>query len=204
LARGEEKMKNENENVAKWIIGIFAIIGLIVVFNFLTSGGDNKENYLESHGYEILEEGIYNIGEENRAYIDMKSFGNRWDQIIRGIFYLEPLYPDVDGYAIKIIEEQADCLYVIPSVILKPYLASLETETILTPVAIKNEEKIKNTINYLYWSSVVKLEYEKSLKGEAHDVTSASHYERLLTTGLDTHHLAAMISFYIGDRSRCE
>ena len=189
-------VKKKDNNVGKWVIGVFVIIGVIVIFNFLISDSNDKESYLESKGYEILEEGTYKIGEESRAYVDMKSFGNRRDQAMAGLISLERSYPNVDGYAVKIIEERAECLYIIPAVIIKPNFDSL-TSTM-------DEEKIKETIDYRFWKGVAKLEYEKSLRGEEFDILLASDYERLLETGLDTYHLLSILYFDIDDRSHCE
>ena len=182
----------------KWAIVIFVIIGLIIVWNYSAIFGNEESNYLEEQGYDVLEFGSYESFGEKTAYTNMKSLGNRQDQVWAGLISLKTTYPEVDKYTVTIMEEKSECLYVIEGVILKPYLASLTGEVTIDSV------KVKETLPYLMWSLFAKLEYEKKLKGENYDFSTAASYRRLMETGLDVRHFPWIINFQIDDPSRCE
>jgi hypothetical protein len=188
-----EKKKEWYQEV--WVIVLFIILILVVAWNY--SGiFDNKEgSRLNEQGYEVLEIGSYEFGEEETAYVDMKSWGSRNDQVWAGLISLAISYPNANKYSVSIIEERRDCLYQINEVILSPYLGN--------DIPI-NVAKIKETISYLIWSGHAKLEYEKYINNEESDLALASSYQRLMETGMDTSHLFSIIDYLSDDPSRCE
>lgn len=182
----------------RWVMVLFIIVGLAVIWNYFGIFDDEEYNYLKESGYEVLKTGSYEFNGEQTAYVDMKSLGNRRDQVMDGLISLASSYPDADKYSVSIIEEKRTCLYVIEGIILNTYLTSLTEEVII------NSAKIRETLPYLIWSNYARLEHEKYIKGEESDFYLVSSYQRLMETGIDVSHLSSIINYQIDDPLRCE
>lgn len=107
---------------------VLAIISYLLGNYFLNSGTWSsfdeekwiKEDLKESKGYEVISVInftsilIYrNYSEGETAYLEMKSLGNRNDQIWDGLISLGVAYKDADQYTIVILTPEQRCSYYI-------------------------------------------------------------------------------------------
>ena len=191
--KAEEKKANKLKTWAYWIF-----VAIAVLFFYSYAFGESKESWLEENGYEVLEIGSYEFSGEQTAYVDMKSLGNRRDQVMDGWISLSQKYPEMDDYHVSIIEERRSCSYSIEGVILNPYLTSLTEDVII------DSAKVKETFSYLMWSLYAKAEYEKYMSGNDGSLLIASSYQRLMEDGLDKIHLSEIINSQINDSFSCE
>ena len=122
------------------IIGIILIIAFtffyikdnLTVFDDRIGDLDNAKEiksqikYLKSYyDYEVLYFSYFNHSDirerlnssdsviSDVAFLKMKSLGNRFDQVWKGLFSLHRVYPNVPKYSILIIESTKECLYSI-------------------------------------------------------------------------------------------
>jgi len=140
--------------IAWTIIGIIGII-LLVFFDIKGMIQDNpnqriKED-LEEKGYEVIRVGAYNIScmfekncEPQVAYVDIKSLGDKNEQVNDALITLFVNYPKVIDYTITLLTPEKECYYNIKGDI---YRASLGEGIYLINGTQIDEITLYRTIN---------------------------------------------------------
>jgi len=161
------------------------VIGIInTIFNF---GGGWGERNLEED-YEVLFFSCQKIFDDrpNHPQVEMKSWGDRKEQVWDGLFALSMDCPDGEDYVVQITEETQDCWYFIDGDIYKAYLGENKTAM--------NYTKIMETIDYQLWSHYI-------TEGEP-DAVDIMNYNDMVENGFSSHTLWSIIEYKI-DTATC-
>ncbi|GAG14715.1 unnamed protein product [marine sediment metagenome] len=136
---------------------IVVVVGIVIVLlssgDFFTNSGKN----ILKKDYDVLyfSCGYKDDNIDTGAFVKMKSYGDRNNQIWSGLIYLHMDCPDEDEmYSVVIIEETKECWYNINGLILQGYF---EEEF--------NEEEIGGTDDYKAWEGYAKVEQAKQYYG---------------------------------------
>jgi len=106
-----------------WVIWgkIALFIAIILLINYFFMGSSDDLDYKEARvkdlirdRYEVISVGLMDLSyNESLAYVDMKSFGNRNDQVWEGMIALGIIYENASKYMVSIFEESQRCDYII-------------------------------------------------------------------------------------------
>ncbi|MDO8529020.1 MAG: hypothetical protein Q7S06_03990 [Nanoarchaeota archaeon] len=140
--------------VAWTVIGIIGVV-LLVFFDIKGMIEDNSnqriKEYLEEKGYEVLRVGAYNVScmfenncEPETAYVNMKSLGDKSEQVNDALITLFVNYPEVIDYTITLLTPEKECYYNIKGDI---YRASLGEGIYLINGTQIDEITLYRTIN---------------------------------------------------------
>jgi hypothetical protein len=140
-----DKSKKQKSQYQKWgLIIFFIFLGFILVNSFF--GKSTNQKNLE-RDYEVLD--FRCISNQNQdltfSIVEMKSFGNRNDQVWKGLKSLGRECPDSESYYIEIIEETRRCIYIIPGNIYGGYVGK----------EVINDTEIMKELLYLDWKGFV-------------------------------------------------
>src|SRR3989344_4493432 len=149
----KNKIDKENKVWYKkwWVIVLFIVVVLIFLNYYL---GKSKFQRNLEEDYKVLSFSCLDEFEDTIGHVEMKSLGDRNDQVWSGLIDIAYECPGMDRYYIKIIEETKECGYSINGDIYRAY----HGEQI-------NNTKIMNSIEYLVWKKYVKEEINKKDSG---------------------------------------
>lgn len=188
-----------------WAITIFVIAGFVIInYLFLNS------SFLEEQGYKVLD---FNCMEDygNSPRVEMKSFGNRNEQVNKGLIYLHNECPEGNKYFVVIIEETKECSYLIDGEILRTYFIALDSEFWNKEYEI-NEIEIMDSGEYSLWENFVKKEqikaemYSSSKIGDPLNISyvDIENYENMNETGITASILHSIVNYNINKFENCE
>ncbi len=161
-----------------WIL-IGVIIALIIINNPMDIGKSRQEKFLEDQGYEVNSIFCdYDI--TNEGYLEMETYGDREDQVDSGFIALNTYCPNVDNFGVMIIEPTKRCLYRMNIDLYRAWSGE-----------DYDEEKLKNSIEFLTWEGHAKKEFQKS----SPDPMVILYYNEYLEEGLTPSVLYDIILF---------
>jgi hypothetical protein len=177
---------------------ILGIIGIIAYVIYSLSGlgifGADTD-FLEDQGYEVL---YFGCQEDYLGIpsLEMKSFGNREDQVIDGLIHLTNKCPNAqDYYSIRIVEPTQECGYLIESEIVDSYFFALDKDFWDEPYEI-DEITIRNTIAYLSWVNFV--------NSEDASFNDQFYYLDMMDNGITLSTLHSILYYEIEHGENCE
>ncbi len=150
------RMKDKQPFNKNILLIVGAIIVAVIVLFFVFKGtntndsensilGLNQEKFaresLAEYGYEVTDLGIIN---NNEAFVKVKTFGEREEQVRTSMMVLAISYPDANEYRVQIIFSGRDCHYEIDGEEYRTYLEDLKTKS--EEEALNSMLKIDNRI----------------------------------------------------------
>ena len=185
------KLKKPKSWYQKWgLIVLFIFLGLILLNSFF--GKSTNQKNLE-RDYEVLD---FRCSNQDLTFsiVEMKSFGNRNDQVWSGLRYLAGDCPNSKEYSITILEENKECVYIISGNIYRGYAGK----------EIINDTEIMNELLYLDWEGFVtgNMVYEVYEKYDIppHEIVQ---YQRIEEDGITKDIWFSIINHYIDRFPHC-
>lgn len=154
-----------------WVIVLFIIL-IIYGFYIYTNSKSvfNKEKFvkesLEEDGYEVIS--VMYLEDNNWVHLEMKSLGNKEEQVWDGLIALSSAYPNAEDYFVYILTPEETCSYSTYLTNYKSYMKSLDDEKIFLNNCSELDglifPKVVENINYLYGENIV-LDYCSEIDG---------------------------------------
>ena len=196
------KEKSEKNRWQVWLGLILIILVVLWFFGsfdvFLPTSGEThlKENY------EVLEFFCVNSG----AGVDMKSLGNRDDQVREGIIYLYQDCSDSEKYYITILEPTKECLYSFNGEIIKLWYSGIGQDDFFIPE--ESKRIIEADTGFFLWKSFARLSYEFRIKNGISEMTDSQlslslGYEDYLENGITKSTLYSIIGYETSNPLNC-
>jgi hypothetical protein len=89
-----------------------------------------KNNLNEDYGYEVISVGSYGTSNNSYAYLNMKSLGNREEQVWNGLTNLWVIYKNASSYSVTILSPIDECYYYVEGTYMSAWNRALHGETI--------------------------------------------------------------------------
>jgi len=156
--------KDTKLGIAVIILGVaLAVISTLIAMYFLngSNGGFDEERFIkkslnENYGYEVVSalnfSGLLlyqNFNEGEIAYLEMKSLGNRDEQIKNGLIVLSTVYENAKEYSINVLTPEERCSYDIDGNVYRSWLRSADGEKIFLKNGTEiDSDALYNLINY--------------------------------------------------------
>lgn len=185
-------MKKGNK-ITLIIVGVVIVLLVFYSINYFSSG---NRRILEED-YEVL---FFDCMDSPpltpSPMVEMKSLGDRTEQVWAGLIYLHGDCPNGETYHINIIEESKECAYIIDGSVIRGYIGGEINDT-----------EIMDTLDYLFWENYVKEEQIKLSSGTADSSIFLSsvdrgRYEKMNETGITPEILFDIIEYNIKDSSQ--
>lgn len=172
------------------LIVLFIFLGLILLNSSLRKGA-NKKNL--ERDYEVLD---FRCSNQDLTFsiVKMKYFGNRHDQVWKGLIYLAGDCPSSERYSVTIVEENKECDYLIPGNIYGGYSGK----------EIINDTEIMNEPLYWDWESFVTGNMVNEVY-EKYDIplNEIVQYQKIEEEGVTKDVLFSIINNYIDRFPHC-
>lgn len=157
------RLKNEEKKTwykRWWAIILFILIAVGILNYYFFS----PQSYLRGEGYEVnsfycTEKGWSNENIlEGISSVDMKSLGNREDQIIDGLISISQACPPSKTIFVTIIEPTRECLYSFNGEVVKVWLEGLRQDNQSIPE--ESQRVINESSDFKYWEMQARRDYE--------------------------------------------
>ena len=193
------KIKGKKREIVKswykkwWGISL-TIIGIYLIFSFIYGALNPGKVFLEED-YEV---DYFSCGvlEPPTAQVEMKSLGNREDQVRRGLIYLSMDCPDSTRYSISIIEPTRECNYFFNGEIIRMWLSEYNES-----LSQEQKETIENDLDFIYWKFIAEKDYSDPNKRYSE---LGYAYEDYLENGITKLTALSMVYYKINDQTNCE
>lgn len=194
-----------------WAILIYVLVGLFLI-QFLFIDSDTK--FLEDQNYEVIDYGYNDVASElglqatsDFAYVEMKAFGSREEQVKDGLIFLGNKYPDAPQYSVIIFSESEECRYSIDGDIYQAYLFALSNYWSTDNPILMNKTDIEDKMDYMVWVGFLKTELTKLANGEETEKEYSSYeigkmldeYDKLNNTQIDRETIYQIYKYHLND-----
>jgi len=182
---------------------ILIIFAMLFIFGFFDSFSSNSGEKHLKEKYEVLDSYCVDRG----AGVNMKSLGNRDDQVTEGIIYLYKDCQNSEKYYITILEPTKRCLYSFNGEIIKLWYNSIEQDDFFIPEASKGI--IESDTGFFLWKSYARLSYEFEIENGISEMTDSQMmlslaYKNYLENGITESTLYSIIEYETNDPFNCE
>ena len=174
---------------------ILIIVGIVLLVFYSMNYFSNGNRRILEEDYEVL---FFDCMDSSSfippsPMVEMKSLGDRTEQVWGGLIYLHGDCPNGESYYINIIEETQECGYIIEGSVIRGYISGEINDT-----------EIKDTLDYKVWEDYVKKELIKISSGTADSSVFLSsidraRYEKINETGITPEILFDIIEYNIKD-----
>lgn len=195
--------KNPKNKWQVWLIAILIIFGIFWFFGVFDIFSSNSGEKQLKENYEVSNFFCVNSG----AGVEMKSLGNRQEQVTDGLIYLYKDCQTSESYYITILEPTKSCQYSFNGEIIKLWYNSIGQDNFVISEASKRI--IESDIGFTLWKSFAKLSYEFKIKNGISQMTDsqlglALGYEDYLENGITKSTLIHIIVYEANNPLNCE
>lgn len=183
-----------------WAIVLFIVLGLIIIVSIFENNSGQKKL---KEKYDVLDYSCSDMW----GSVDMKSLGNREDQIRAGLLYLYKDCQDPASYSITILEPTKECFYSFNGEIIKLYYNNTGQDTFVISEASK--KIIESDTGFHVWKTYGQIAYNFEMKNGISNMTSYQlgiywGYKDYLENGITKSTLYYVIEYEIGNPNRCK
>jgi len=194
--------KNPENKWQVWLIAILIIFGVLWFFGFFDSFTNSGEKHLKEK-YEVLDSFCVDSG----AGVEMKSLGERGDQVREGLIYLYKDCQNSENYYITILEPTKECQYSFNGEIIKLWYNSIGQDNFFIPEASKGI--IESDTGFFLWKSYARLYYEFEMENGISGMTDSQlmlslAYKDYLENGITKSTLYSIIGYETSNPLNCE
>jgi len=206
------KSKKQKHWYARWwAILIYVFVGLFLIqFLFL----DSDTQFLEDQNYEVLDYGYNDVASElglqatsDFAYVEMKAFGSREEQVEDGLIFLGNKYPNAPQYSVIVFSESEECRYSIDGDIYQAHLFALSNYWSTDNPILMNKTDIEDKMDYMVWVGFLKTELTKLANEEETEKEYSSYeigkmldeYDKLNNTQIDRETIYQIYKYHLND-----
>jgi hypothetical protein len=197
------KEKSEKNKWRIWLLVILVIIGVLWSFGFFDSFLTNSGEKHLKEKYEVLESFCVNNG----AGVEMKSLGQRENQVTEGLIYLYEDCQKSEKYYITILEPTKECQYSFNGEIIKLWYNSIGQDNFF--ISEESKRIIESDTGFFIWKSNARFSYEFEMKNGISKMTDPQlrlswAYKDYLKNGITKSTLYSIIAYEISEPLNCE
>jgi len=172
-------MKKEKTD---WVKIIAIVLAVMFFYLWMLSPDssidlDSKTQFLTDQNYEVLNYGYNELAKESPnydpdatirdfAFVEMKGFGSRDEQVKDGFIFLGTEYEEASEYNVVVFTESERCSYRIDGEIYRAHIHGLSNYWSDENPILMNKSDIEGKLDYIIWSGFLKSELEKLENGE--------------------------------------
>ncbi len=192
--------KNSKNNWRVWLIVILIILGVLWFFGIFSN--DSGEKRLKEK-YDVLEYLCY----DSFGSVEMKSLGNREDQIRDALSSLYQDCHDSERYSITILESTKECFYSFNGEVIRIVYDHVGEDNFVIPESSK--KIIESDDQFSFWKIFAKASYEFEMKNDISNMTGyqfmlSSSYKDYLENGMTRSTLYSIMAYEMDFPDKCK